>query len=300
MPKKRITAWILLVLAFAQTLLFAAPAFNEAAPNETAALENTEQPLDPADTSAPADTAEPDETALPHENDPAPAVIYSDGSTGEMVVRIQIRLRELGYLCYRPTGAYRAMTVKAVEAFQKRLSASGDDIGIDGKLGPQTLLRLFGFGAPRVRIPDSVHIPKGPTADRLKVTGELVGWETVKQQLRSGMTYTVMDCYTGESFALVFAGGENHAEMELWNESQKESFDSICGPAYNYLKRPVVVEINGRKIAASLQCWPHGGDTIAGNGMDGHVCVFFSGSLSHVGMLPDVEHEAQVLIAAGN
>ena len=31
--------------------------------------------------------------------------------------------------------------------------------------------------------------------------------------------------------------------------------------------------------------------------MEGHVCLFFEGSLSHVGSLPDVEHNANVFAA---
>ena len=230
---------------------------------------------------------------------PEPVKIYTEGDTGDTVVRIQIRLRELGYLCYRPTGVYRTMTVRAVEAFQTRSGIVGHLLAVDGKIGPETMERLFAMNAPRVRIPDSVHMPRGPIAEKLAVTGFIVSWQTVKQMLVPGKAYTVTDCNTGETFSLVYAGGENHAEMELLSESHKEVFDRICGDEYNYLKRPVIVSVEGQNIAASMQCWPHGSDTRADNGMEGHVCVFFEGSLSHVGMLPDVEHNANVYSAAG-
>ncbi|MBO4878872.1 MAG: peptidoglycan-binding protein [Clostridia bacterium] len=225
--------------------------------------------------------------------------IYTEGDSGEMIVRIQLRLRELGYLCYRPTGVYRSMTVDAVRAFQARCGSYGNNLAVDGKLGPQTMKYLFEIGAPRVAIPDSVHMPRGPIAERLAVTGQLVEWSQVKPMLVNGVMYSVTDCNTGESFTLVFTGGDNHAEMELSDESQLEVFDRICGGEYNFLKRPVIVEVNGTKIAASMQCWPHGSDTLRDNGMSGHVCVFFEGSLSHVGSLPDVEHNANINQASG-
>lgn len=71
-------------------------------------------------------------------------------------MRIQIRLRELGYLWFKPTGVYRAMTVKAVEEFQTRCVAYGERLGVDGRMGEQSMLELFAPSAPKFRIPDSV------------------------------------------------------------------------------------------------------------------------------------------------
>lgn len=225
--------------------------------------------------------------------------IYGEGDTGDAVVCIQLRLRELGYLCYRPTGAYRAMTADAVKAFQSRCGAYGKSLAVDGRAGPETLKYLFEIGAPRVRIPDSVHIPKGPDSGRITVIGSADQWSSVKTLMTVGSGYTFTDCYTGETFTLIFTGGENHAEMELADESQLAAFMHICGGEYNYLKRPVVIEIDGRKIAASIQCWPHGEDTTPENGMDGHLCVYFEGSVSNVGRLADVEHNSNIKKASG-
>lgn len=225
--------------------------------------------------------------------------IYSENSAGETVVRIQIRLRELGYLWFKPTGVYRAMTVKAVEEFQTRCVAYGERLGVDGRMGEQSMLELFAPSAPKFRIPDSVHLPRGPIADTLKVKGEVQSWNAVKQKLNVNKEYTVIDCNTGKEFKLVFTGGENHAEAELASESELEAFNYICGSEYNFLKRPVVVMFGETAVAASIQCYPHGSDSVADNGMEGHVCLFFEGSLSHVGSLPDVEHNANVFAAAG-
>lgn len=226
--------------------------------------------------------------------------IYDKTSTGAMVVRIQMRLRELGYLNFKPTGSYRSMTVNAVKDFQVNYRDSGYGMQVDGKMGPQSLDLLFSHAAMRSSL-GGVSIPSGPKhgASTLAKTGDLVPWQEVKSLLEVGRTYSFTDCYTGNAFELKFAGGENHAEMEAPSSEKLDDFKAICGKEYNYLKRPVVIEIAGRQIAASVQCWPHGSDTDGPNGMDGHVCVFFDGCISGVGSLPDVEHTENVYKAAG-
>lgn len=223
--------------------------------------------------------------------------VYSNGATGETVVRIQLRLAELGYLFYKPTGAYRSMTVDAVKAFQQRCCDVGLSVAIDGVMGSETMRKLFSNDAPRAKIPDSVHIPIGPTSETLSVKGEMIDWNTVKSQLVNRASYEVTDCNTGKTFELTFSGGENHAEMELTSQEWLEAFMKICGGEFNCYKRPVVIRIGERNVAASIQCYPHGSESLTENGMAGHICVFFKGSLSHVGSLPDVEHEANVKAA---
>ncbi len=225
-------------------------------------------------------------------------VIYDNTSTGAMVVRIQIRLRELGYLNFKPTGSYKAMTVSAAKAFQANYRDSGFDMMVDGKMGPQSLEYLFKYNALRVSLA-GITMPSGPRSDTISATGTIVSWSSVKQMLIVGHSYSVIDCYTGRTFTLVFSGGENHAEMEAKSAEDTLSFMYICGSDYNYLKRPVVISVDGQDIAASIQCFPHGEDAVAENDMAGHVCVFFDGSMSHVGSLPDVEHAENIYIASG-
>ncbi|MBO4848709.1 MAG: peptidoglycan-binding protein [Clostridia bacterium] len=226
--------------------------------------------------------------------------IYDKTSTGPMVVRIQLRLRELGYLNFKPTGSYKSMTVNAVKDFQVNYRESGYEMQVDGRMGPQSMELLFKYDAMRVSL-GGISIPSGPkhASDTLVTTGSLIPWETVKTMMLAGRSYNIIDCYTGKEFKLQYTGGENHAEMEPASEEALADFKEICGREYNFLKRPVVVVIDGQTIAASIQCWPHGADTVPGNGVDGHVCLFFDGSYSNVGHLPDVEHTENIYKAAG-
>ena len=226
--------------------------------------------------------------------------VYEKNSNGAMVVRIQLRLRELGYLSFKPTGSYKSMTVNAVKAFQTNYRDAGFDIQADGRMGQDSLELLFKPDALRVTL-SGISIPSGPKhgSSTLVKTGEIVSWGAVKATLTVGKSYTITDCYTGSTFELVFTGGDNHAEMEPASQEALAAFKEICGSEYNFLKRPVVVSLNGREIAASIQCWPHGSGNINDNGMEGHVCLFFDGSCSNVGNLPDVEHTENVYKAAG-
>lgn len=225
--------------------------------------------------------------------------LISYGNTGEMVVRIQLRLRELGFFNFKPTGSFQSMTVSATTAFQQmQANESGGAIIADGKVGNESLGILFSTGANRANI--TASIPVGPSlSGTAAVTGSLLPWDTVKEMLVVGNAYLVTDYNTGNSFNMTFAGGEKHAEMECNTADDTAVYLACFGGDFTYFKRPFVITINGQLIAASLQGWPHGNSRIAGNDMPGAACMYFDGSLSHVGALPDTEHSAQVYKAAG-
>ncbi len=65
------------------------------------------------------------------------------GSEGQQVTRVQQRLKELGYMS-SVTGYFGSATEKAVRNFQ-----STNRLGVDGKVGAQTLNRLFSSSARR-------------------------------------------------------------------------------------------------------------------------------------------------------
>lgn len=227
------------------------------------------------------------------------STLISYGSTGEIVVRIQLRLRELGYFNYKPTGNFQSMTVEATKKFQQnQTDASGAPFISDGTVGEQTRAFLFETSAKRVDIAATIPIGQ-QLAGTASVTGEAIPWSEVKTLLVEGETYTVTDFNTNVQFDMVYCGGDMHAETECASPVDTATYKDAFGGEFNYSKRPVVILVGTKLIAASLQGFPHGEDTVAANEMAGHACMFFSGSLSHVGQLPDVEHTNQVNIAAG-
>lgn len=229
-------------------------------------------------------------------------VMVRQGSTGVAVQRVQMRLRELGYLHFKPTGSFKAMTVKATIAFQQmQVTPEGGYVAADGEAGEQTQSILFSARARRASIPANVTIPIGPSLrGNPSVKGTLVTWDKVSTQLNINKSYKIFDFNTGKSFRIIYVGGEKHAEAECATKEDTAVFLEIFGGKYNFSKRPAVLQISDDKlIAASIFGCPHGEDKVAGNDMEGHFCIFFDGSRSHVGNVTDVEHQKQIYTAAG-
>lgn len=242
-------------------------------------------------------SAAPSASASPPPSGASQLIKYKD--IGETVTRIQMRLRELGYFAFKPTGNFQTMSVDATIKFQQRqLDENGLPIMADGSVGAQSMAILFSPNAVRAEI--VAGIPVGPSLQGTPAAvGELVDWSVVKTLLFAGQSYTVTDFNTGRQFRLTFTGGENHAEMEAASATDIAALKEVFGGQFSFFKRPAVIAVGDKLIAASLQGYPHGEDTVSGNDMDGHLCMYFSGSISHVSNLPDAEHAAQVYKAAG-
>jgi len=236
--------------------------------------------------------------ALP---DDSSQTLLTQGASGEIVVRVQTRLAELGYLNFKPTGKFQGMTVNAVKQFQQiQTKPDGSPMIADGTIGAETLGTLFLPSAARAPIPQQIDIPFGPSlSGNAQQSGQLITWAQVQERLTIGDTYTITDYNTSKSFSVMYLGGEQHAEVECVASSDTAIYKEVFGGEFNYSKRPVLINVGGTLIAASMQGEPHGDDIVAHNGMNGHSCLYFEGSLSHVGSLPDTEHLKQVYVAAG-
>ena len=83
---------------------------------------------------------DPTPSPSPEQTDAYSGELISYGITGETVVRIQLRLRELGYFNYKPTGSFQNMTVEATKRFQqKQVDSQGQPIMSDGTVGAQSM-----------------------------------------------------------------------------------------------------------------------------------------------------------------
>lgn len=227
-------------------------------------------------------------------------VDYQD--TGDLVAMIQTRMRELGYFHFKPTGNYQAMTRNAMIEYQKlQMDTEGKQFIADGTVGDQSLEALFSTRSERAPIAQDVHIPKGKDANGTqKQTGQATVWSEVKTKLSVGGKYTLIDFNTGVTFDVVFVGGEQHAEVECASAPDTTIMKEVFGGDFSYFKRPMLVSLGGVLTACSLQGQPHGEDTVPGNDMDGHLCLYFEESKSHVGAMGDVEHRGNITTAAGD
>lgn len=153
--------------------------------------------------------------------------------------------------------------------------------------------------------------------------GEYLDWWTEAQYVIPAQSvFEVVDFTTGRSFYAKRTTGSNHADVETLTLSDTNKMKDIWGGAFSWQRRPVIIKIDGRKIAASAASIPHAGnDSVAGgvwttwrsgdypagynldwvknNGIDGVFDIHFANSTRHSDGLVDAEHQKNVRIAAG-
>jgi hypothetical protein len=131
--------------------------------------------------------------------------------------------------------------------------------------------------------------------------GALLGWAEIRHMFPRGMEVTVTDVTTGLSFRMRRTGGVNHADAEPVTLTDSMAVLNAWG-GWSWQRQPVVVDIGGRQVAASMNGRPHGYDTVPDNGVQGHFCIHFRHSRLHGwwgGGRECQEHQAMVLRAAG-
>jgi len=153
--------------------------------------------------------------------------------------------------------------------------------------------------------------------------GELLDWWTEAQYVfYTDSTAKVTDFYTGKTFYIKRTTGSNHADCEALTSNDTAIMKALWGGSWQWTDRPVIVEIGGRKLAASMAGMPHAGldsypalaivnnrsgnygtgqnlDFIKGNNMDGHFDLHFLNSTRHKDGTVDQNHQAKIRIAAG-
>ena len=133
---------------------------------------------------------------------------------------------------------------------------------------------------------------------------EVLDWATASQVMPRGSVATVLDVYTGRRFQIKRTFGTNHADVEALTTKDTQIIKEIWG-GFSWERRPVIVEFNGRYLAASMAGMPHAGDSldaVKGNGMSGVVDLHFRGSKRHkegnIAAVVDPQHQAAIDVAA--
>jgi peptidoglycan DL-endopeptidase LytF len=129
--------------------------------------------------------------------------------------------------------------------------------------------------------------------------GEHLDWWTEAQYVVPiGTTFKVTDFATGKSFMVKRTIGANHADSETVTAKDSAIAKGIW-KGFSWNERPVIIEVDGRKIAASMSFMPHDVDYIKDNGINGHFDIHFKNSTRHKDGKVDYDHQKQVNIAAG-
>lgn len=139
-----------------------------------------------------------------------------------------------------------------------------------------------------------------------------------------GAVAEIEDIYTGKTFKVKRTFGDNHADVEALTKDDTKVIKEIWG-GFSWERRPVIVSVSGRRIAASLAAMPHAGndaypalseapnlsggygtgqnlDVVKGNEMDGVCDLHFLNSMRHndgeIMAAVDDAHQSCIEIAA--
>lgn len=134
---------------------------------------------------------------------------------------------------------------------------------------------------------------KSKTAWKSKV--EKVNWfEDGNNLLTKGRYAYIYDINTGISLRVRCLYGSNHADVEPATKTDTAKLLKITGGNYSWDSRAVIVNVNGRYIAAAINTMPHGEQAITDNGYDGQFCLHLTGSKTHGSDTVNEDHQASI------
>ena len=109
-----------------------------------------------------------------------------------------------------------------------------------------------------------------------------------------GCYYHIYDIKSGQLIRVKYTTGTNHMDLEPATAEDTAKLKRACG-GWSWERRPVILIAEGRFIAASINCMPHGGeDTLSGNDMDGVICLHMTNSRTHGSDNVDEDHQAAI------
>lgn len=259
-------------------------------------------------------------------------VYLMKGDENSKVIKLQKDLKTLGYFTVTPTGYYGDITYEAVKKLQ-----AAHNLKQDGIVHTSTLKLIEKLvkekeeadkaaakqaQSDKASKPAEVAKPSETANSGKKAEDYMMPWfGGVESFFARGETATVYDIKSGKSFKIKRTYGTNHADCETLTAEDTKIMKQIYGGQWSWERRPVIVTVNGKKIAASMAGMPHAGvdsepanayvskrsgdygagtnlDTVKGNGMDGHFDIHFLNSKTHGTGKVNADHQNAVKEAA--
>lgn len=264
--------------------------------------------------------------------------ILKTGEQSEDVKSLQTNLKQLGFFTGEITGLYGDITATAVRNFQK-----ANSLPTNGEANEATVEKVKYFASRPIYVAsrgssrETAAVPTPAPAAKAtpKATTKAVAAQSTAQPAGKGgvsmlqwfggaenvfsigSIATVTDLNTGIAFKIKRTYGTNHADCEALTAADTAKMLQAAGGSWNWTRRPVIVEVNGQKLAASMAPFPHAGrddvaanvnttnrsgdygsgvnlDTVKGNNMNGHFDIHFLGSRTHGTNQVDADHQAAV------
>lgn len=279
------------------------------------------------------------------DSDTTASRLLKEGDENSSVKALQNSLIKLGYLNTNATGYYGPATAAAVKKLQKKYGYKADGItgsatlALVGKLesgGPAGTATKTEVAKTTAVKATATAVVKTTTAAAVKTaaatekkadakttqTNYMLEWYgNVEKIFARGDTAVVYDIETGVSFNVKRTYGYNHADTETLTAKDTAIMKKLYNGTWSWDRRPIIVIVDGLKIAASMSGLPHAGtdkyaanktvssrsggfgrganlDTVKGNNMSGHFDIHFYKSRNHYNNKIDPKHQALVKKAA--
>lgn len=129
--------------------------------------------------------------------------------------------------------------------------------------------------------------------------GQFLSWEEVDKIFHRYANATVVDVDTGLSFRVQRRGGTYHADVQPLTARDTAIMKVIYSGQWSWQRKAVVVEVEGHRIAASMNGMPHGSGAIRGNDFRGHFCIHFRDSKVRQSGKENLAHQMMVWKSAG-
>lgn len=129
--------------------------------------------------------------------------------------------------------------------------------------------------------------------------GDLIPWSEANRIFAMYDRALITDVETGLSFGVQRRGGSKHADSQPLTAEDTDIMKKIYGGQWSWERRAIVVTVDGRNLAASMNGMPHAAGAIQNNNFDGHFCIHFLNSRTHGSNQVDAAHQAMIQKAAG-
>ncbi|WP_202708521.1 peptidoglycan-binding domain-containing protein [Sporosalibacterium faouarense] len=241
--------------------------------------------------------------------------MYKKGMNHEEIKVLQQALKLDGVYNYDELTTYFGpVTENAVIAFQRKYGLTPD-----GVIGASSLNKMSSLGL--IKYSSNQAISRGSVTR--KGFGEHVDWwsEVKDKLINRGDNVVVQDFNTGKQFNIKVTYGTNHADVEALTANDTNIMKDIWG-GFSWERRPVLVYVGNRALAASMTNMPHAGvdnqpegatlskrsggygrgynlDMVKNNGMSGVVDLHFKGSSRHKDGRSDSQHQNAIKRSAG-
>lgn len=123
-------------------------------------------------------------------------------------------------------------------------------------------------------------------------------WSIAKNIFTIGVPAKIYDLYTGKVYYVKSFSNGNHADVETVTKEDTRIMKTTFGNVWSWDVRPVLVSINGKTMAASINGMPHAIGVNNSNDMDGQVCIHFKGSKTHNGNVSFTKLHQEVALEA--